>query len=172
MCWVQSLVRITSMIVLGLSVMSPDIEQAFAQAPGMDDIKARLLVFPRNKTFKRAKILFTVTKKTTGSILFWKRHESYLEWEGAEGNVVIYHSVSCASGFTSRRSCKTGLKKISTGGTSGKFSYPYHHDDYFRVCELGIEVGKTAYDFHPKEGCSNTLKVPHHIGEAHHGQRF
>ena len=164
MFWVKRMM----MIVLGLSVMNPDIEQAFAQSLGTDDIKTRLLVFPHNKTFKRAKILFSVTKKRTGSFLFWKRHESYLEWAGAEGNVVIYHSVSCAGGFTGRRDCKTGLKKISTGGTSGKFSYPYHQGDYFRVCELGIEVGKTAYDFHPKEGCSNTLKVPHHIGEVHH----
>ena len=154
------MVWIISMIALGLSAMNSNNDSATDQSQGIGDIYAQLLVFPDNKNLEDAKISFTVVKKRTGSFLFRKRYESYLEWQGAKGDVVIYHSVSCASGFTARRSCKSGLEKISTGSASGKFSYPYHQGDYFRVCELGIEIGSPFYDYAPKNGCSDTLKVP------------
>lgn len=154
------MVWIISIIALALSAMNSNNDSATDQSQGIGDIYAQLLVFTDNKNLEDAKISFTVVKKRTGSFLFWKRYESYLEWQGAKGDVVIYHSVSCASGFTRRRDCKSGLEKISTGSASGKFSYPYHHDDYFRVCELGIEIGIPVYDYAPKNGCSDTLGVP------------
>lgn len=156
------------MMVLGLAAMNPGVELAFGQEQSLDDVRSGLLAFPVKQRLKDTKILLTVVKKRTGSILFWKRYESYLEWQGAKGDVVIYHSVSCAGGFTGRRDCKSGLEKISTGSASGKFSYPYHHDDYFRVCELGIEIGIPVYDYAPKNGCSDTLKVPHAEGRMYH----
>ena len=162
------MVWIISMIALGLSAMNSNNDSATDQSQGIGDIYAQLLVFPDNKNLEDAKISFTVVKKRTGSFLFRKRYESYLEWQGAKGDVVIYHSVSCAGGFTGRRDCKSGLEKISTGSASGKFSYSYHPDDYFRVCELGIEIGIPVYDYAPKNGCSDTLKVPHAEGRMYH----
>jgi len=148
------------MMVLGLAALNPGVELAFGQEKSLNDVRSGLLYIPVPQRLKDTKILLTVVKKRTGSILFWKRYESYLEWEGAEGDVVIYHSVSCASGFTSRRDCKSGLQKISTGSASGTYRYPYHHGDYFRVCEAGVKIGAPTHDYDAKKGCSVTLRVP------------
>lgn len=148
------------MMVLGLAAMNPGVELAFGQEKSLDDVRSGLLVFPVKQRLKDTKILLTVVKKRTGSFLFWKRYKSYLEWEGAEGDVVIYHSVSCPGGFTGRRDCKSGLQQISTGSASGTYRYPYHHDDYFRVCEAGVKIGAPTHDYDAKKGCSVTLEVP------------
>ena len=153
-------VKGVAMMLLGLATMNPGNELAFGQEKSLDDVRSGLLVFPVKQRIQDTKILFTVVKQRTNSLLFWKRYEAYLEWEGAEGDVVIYHSVSCPGGFTGRRDCKSGLKKVATGNASGSYRYPYHQSDYFRVCETGVKISAPAYDYSAKKGCSVTLGVP------------
>ena len=137
-----------------------DIEVFFVDSSGVDSILAQSGFGVLNKP----ELSLIVTKRRNGGLWFISSYESQLIWNGAGSEVEIYHKKACGEGFTKRRNCEAGLRKIYTGKNTGRFSIPYHKDDYFQVCNLGsvspsrnfglLSVGK------PNDSCSSPVTVP------------
>ena len=136
-----------------------DIEVIFVDSSGVYSILAQSAFGVLNKP----ELSLMVTKKKNRGLWFMSSYEAHLDWKGAGSEVEIYHKKACG-GIFGAFNCGARFRKIYTGQNTGSFTFPYHKDDYFQVCNLGSISPSRKFGLlkiiRANDSCSLPVNVP------------
>ena len=113
---------------------------------------------------RKPDLSLVVSKERRRGLWFFSGNEAHLAWTGAGSEVEIYRKKSCGEGFTRRQNCEAGFQKVYTGKNTGSFTYPYHKDDYYQICNLGAanttRISGLLIASRANDSCSFPVIVP------------